>query len=188
MEHLELYRGEIPEGSVQAPGVVPVDPAGGRELDVCERPERPGSAARSGDILTCPTVWFPLLVASFRWWSVPAGCRRGRSRRVSRTQGRSAVDDGCRTPRGTRRSRSRARSRHPGPRPRSARDHGSAPPCLGPPDGAVRDVRLQAFPDGWFPGGIHRSSTSRSRRRAERPLHVTNTPSCTRCTIRTWLP
>ena len=27
-----------------------------------------GTATRIGDILTCPTVWFPLLVASFRWW------------------------------------------------------------------------------------------------------------------------
>src|SRR5699024_10590708 len=27
-----------------------------------------GTAAPIGDILTWPTVWFPLLVASFRWW------------------------------------------------------------------------------------------------------------------------
>ena len=27
-----------------------------------------GTAARTGDSLTCPTVRFPLLVASFRWW------------------------------------------------------------------------------------------------------------------------
>ena len=27
-----------------------------------------GTDARVGVTLTCPTVWFPLLVASFRWW------------------------------------------------------------------------------------------------------------------------
>src|SRR5690625_3203599 len=41
-ERFELYRGENPQRAVEAPVVVPVDPAGGRELDVRERPERPG--------------------------------------------------------------------------------------------------------------------------------------------------
>ena len=41
MERLELYRGEHPEGAVEAPFVVPVDPAGRRVLDVCEGSEGP---------------------------------------------------------------------------------------------------------------------------------------------------
>ena len=38
MQRLELYRGEDPEGAVEASVVVSVDPAGGRELDVREGP------------------------------------------------------------------------------------------------------------------------------------------------------
>lgn len=38
MGRLGLYRGEHPEGAVEASVVVPVDPAGGRELDVREGP------------------------------------------------------------------------------------------------------------------------------------------------------
>ena len=40
MERLGLYRGEHPQRPVEAPVVVPVDPAGRCELDVCEGPER----------------------------------------------------------------------------------------------------------------------------------------------------
>lgn len=40
MERLERYRGEYPQRPVDAPVVVPVDPAGRRELDVQEGPER----------------------------------------------------------------------------------------------------------------------------------------------------
>src|SRR5699024_9395057 len=39
VERLELYWGKHPQRAVEAPVVVPVDPAGGRELDVRERPE-----------------------------------------------------------------------------------------------------------------------------------------------------
>lgn len=38
MERFELYWGELPEGPVEMPVVVPVDPAGRRELDVREIP------------------------------------------------------------------------------------------------------------------------------------------------------
>jgi hypothetical protein len=40
VERLELYRGEHPQRAVEAPVVVPVDPAGRRELDVRKGPER----------------------------------------------------------------------------------------------------------------------------------------------------
>src|SRR5699024_7735741 len=51
VERLELYRGEHPERAVEAPVVVPVDPAGGRELDVCERPEGTGVEDGGADAL-----------------------------------------------------------------------------------------------------------------------------------------
>ena len=51
MERLQLYRSEHPEGAVETSVVVPVDPAGGLELDVCQRPERPGVEDRGADSL-----------------------------------------------------------------------------------------------------------------------------------------
>src|SRR5699024_3584583 len=51
VERLELYWGDHPHRAVEAPVVVPVDPAGGRELDVRERPERPAVEDGGADAL-----------------------------------------------------------------------------------------------------------------------------------------
>lgn len=55
MQRLELYRGEHPEGAVEASVVVPVDPAGGRELDVCEGPVGAGVEDGGADALRFTT-------------------------------------------------------------------------------------------------------------------------------------
>lgn len=51
MERLELYRGDQPQRAVEASIVVPVDPAGGGELDVREHPEGSGVEDRGADAL-----------------------------------------------------------------------------------------------------------------------------------------
>lgn len=55
MQRLELYRGEHLEGTVEASVVVPVDPAGGRELDVCEGPVGAGVEDGGADALRFTT-------------------------------------------------------------------------------------------------------------------------------------
>src|SRR5699024_11250482 len=51
VERLELYRREHPQRPVEAPVVVPVDPSGGRELDVRVRSERAGVEDGGADAL-----------------------------------------------------------------------------------------------------------------------------------------
>src|SRR5699024_4479844 len=51
VQRLELYRGEHPEGAVEAAVVVPVDPARGRERDVREGPVGAGVEDGGADAL-----------------------------------------------------------------------------------------------------------------------------------------
>lgn len=55
MQRLELYRGEHPEGAVETSVILPVDPAGGRELDVCEGPVGAGVEDGGADALRFTT-------------------------------------------------------------------------------------------------------------------------------------
>src|SRR5699024_2723339 len=57
VQRLELYRDEHPQRSVEAPVVVPVNPAGSRELDVRERSEWPAVEDYGADALGLESPW-----------------------------------------------------------------------------------------------------------------------------------